>query len=285
MRRSSVGILVASSVVLTILLAACGTATPPVKPLSQAAATQVASTGMVGDQLVASMIAPNGFSPLSVGAQALGVAGIQPQASCTTTSPASPVDADGDGWYASATVTYDCSYSGGGVTTTITGSVTEQDKNDGDPYSGTKATVKDLKIAVSDSSGTSSITENLSWNLTKNAPGAYALSYDFRLDVTDPSSGNASFEVQGTPTYTADSGTSNPFDAGTFTFDGKVTFQDSDGTYELTRKSSGGVHYSSTCGGFDSGTVNYHDNSNNTMTITYTGCNTISLTYNGSTVY
>jgi len=270
-------------VVLTILLAACGTATPPVKPLTQAAATQVASTGMVGDQLVASMIAPNGFSPLSVGLQALGVAGIQPQASCATTSPASPVDADGDGWYANATVTYNCSYSSGGVTSTITGSVAEQDKNDSDPYSGTKASVKDLKIAVSDSSGTSSITENLSWDLTKNAPGAYALSYDFRLDVAD-SSGNASFEVQGTPTYTADSGTSNPFDAGTFTFDGKVTYQDSDGTYELTRQ-SGGVHYSNTCGGFDSGTVNYHDNSGNTMAITYTGCNSISLTYNGSTVY
>ena len=284
MRRSSVAILVASSVVLTILLAACGTATPPVKPLTQAAATQVASTGMTGDQLVASMIAPNGFSPLSVGIQALGVTGIQPQASCATTSPASPVDADNDGWYANATVTYDCSYSSGGVTSTITGSVTEQDKNDADPYSGTKATVKDLKIAVSDSSGTSSITENLSWDLTRNAPGAYALSYDFRLDLADPSNGNASFEVQGTPTYTAASGTSNPFDAGTFTLDGKVTFQDSDGTYELTRQ-SGGVHYSSSCGGFDSGTVNYHDNSGNTMAISYTGCNSISLTYNGSTVY
>ena len=283
MRRSSIAILAASSAALTILLAACGTATLPVKPLTQAAATQVASTGMLGDQLVASMIAPNGFSPMSVGLQALGVAGIQPQASCTTTSPASPVDGDHDGWYANATVTYNCSYSGGGATSTITGSVTEQDKNDADPYSGTKATVNDLKIAVSDSSGTSSITENLSWDLTRNAPGAYALSYDFRLDLAD-SSGNASFEVQGTPTYTADSGTTNPFDAGTFTLDGKVTFQDSDGTYELTRQ-SGGVHYSNTCSGFDSGTVNYHDNSGNTMTITYTSCNAISLTYNGSTVY
>ena len=97
------------------------------------------------------------------------------------------------------------------------------------------------------------------------------MSYDFRIDVSD-SSGNASFEVQGTPTYTADPGTTNPFDAGTFTFDGKVSFQDSDGTYELTRQ-SGGVHYSNSCGGFDSGTVNYKDTSGNTMAITYTGCN------------
>ncbi len=283
MRRISVGILAASSVVLTILLASCGSATPPVKPLTQAAATQVASTGLIGDQLVASMISPTGFSPMSIGLQTLGVAGLQPQASCTTSSPASPVDADGDGWYANATVTYNCSNSSGGTTYSITGSMTEQDKNDADPYSGTTATIKDLKMTLTDSSGTSSFTENLTWDLTRNAPGDYALSYDFRIDVSD-SSGNASFEVQGTPTYMADAGTTNPFDAGTFMFDGKVTFQDSDGTYELTRQ-SGGVHYSNSCGGFDSGTVNYKDTSGNTMAINYTGCNSFSLTYNGSTVY
>jgi hypothetical protein len=87
-------------------------------------------------------------------------------------------------------------------------------------------------------------------------------------------------EIQGTPTYQADS-TGDPFAAGTFTFDGKVTFEDSDGRYELTRTSSG-VHYASTCSGFDSGSVHYADNQGNTMAITFSACDSYTITYNGS---
>ncbi len=282
MRRITIGLLLASSMGLAVLLTACGGGAVPTQPLTQAAAAQIAATGMVGDQLVIGMISPSGYSPLSIGAQSLGVDGLLPAATsnCPSLSPASPVDADNDGWYATATETYDCSLTSGSTSMSITGTLSESDKNDNDPYSGTKATIKDLKISTTDSSGTSSITENLDWDLTKGTAGAYTLDYDLRFDFTAPSA-TTMLEVQGTPTYQADSA-GDPFAAGTFTFNGKVTFQDSDGRYELTRTSSG-AHYSSTCSsGFDGGSVHYADNQGNTLAITFSGCSSYTITYDGS---
>ncbi len=292
MRRRPLLLLLASGAVLTLLLAACGTSLP-IKPMSQTAATQVATMGQSTDQLLLNMISPGGFSPTSVGVQALGlkmlgmqgvdIASLTPLAttsSCITTSPASPVDNDGDGWPVSATETYNCSSTSGTTTTTVTGSVTVTDKNDGDPTSGTTATVNNLQIAISSGGATSTITENLSWDLTETAPGSYALVYDFRVDVSGSGS-SAALELKGSPTYTADSPT-NPFAAGTFTFNGDFTYSDGSATYELTHTSSG-AHYTSTCTStFDGGQDHYADSNGNTLDITYTGCNSFTMTYDGS---
>lgn len=281
MRRRPI-VLLASGVALTLLLAACGTATLPVKSLTQSAATQVASTGQMGDQLVMSMFAPGGFSPTSVGLQALGVGALTPTATspCVTWSPTTPVDNDGDGWKANATATYNCSSTSSGVTVTITGTVSETDKNDADPYSGTKATATDLKLTVSGSGSTSTITENLTWDLTKNSAGSYGLNYDFRLDMSGSGS-NATFEAKGTPTYTADNA-ADPFAAGTFTFNGAFTLTDSGSTYQLTHTSNG-VHFDSTCSSsFDGGQEHYADSNSNKVDITYSGCNSYTMTFNGT---
>ncbi len=285
-RRTTLPILFAAMLGLAVLLSACGGGVPT-KPLTQAAATQVATTGMLGDQMVANMIAPGGYSPLGMGLKALGLQGIVPQASCSvTTSPTTPVDNDGDGWYATSTATYNCTqaYGSSGGTITISGSMTEQDKNDNDPTSGTKATIKDLTIKTDDGAGNvSSIVYNLSWDLTKQSSTNYALAFDVKLQLDDSSSGTVVFEVKGNPTYTGDSA-ADPFAAGTFTFDGSVVYQDSNARYELTRKSTG-VHYSDSCSSvFDSGTVNYADNQGDTMKITYNGCGSETITYNGSPI-
>lgn len=287
-RRTPFLILFAAVLGLVVLLSACGGGVPT-KPLTQAAATQVATTGMIGDQMVASMIAPGGYSPLSMGLKALGLQGIVPQASCTvTTSPTNPVDNDGDGWYLTASATYNCTqaYGTGGGTISITGSMTEQDKNDNDPTSGVKATIKDLTIKTDDGAGNvSSLVYNLSWDLTKQSTTQYALAYDVKVQLDDSSSGTVVLEIKGNPTYTGDSA-ADPFAAGTFTFDGSLVYQDSSARYELTRKTgSGGVHYSDSCSSvFDSGTVNYADNQGDTMSITYNGCNNVTITYNGSPI-
>lgn len=291
MRRRPLFLLLASGAVLTLLLAACGTALP-VKPMSQAAATQVASLSQSTDQLVLGMISPGGFSPTSVGMQSFGLkmlgmqgvgtGSLAPMAtsSCITSSPTTPVDNDGDGWPATATESYNCSSSSGGTTITVTGSVTLTDKNDSDPTSGTTASVNNLKITISGGGSTGTITENLNWDLTKTAAGSYALVYDFRVDASGSGS-TAALELKGSPTYTADNA-ADPFAAGTFTFDGLFTYSDGSATYQLTHTSSG-VHYTSTCTStFDGGQDHYADSNGNTLDIAYSGCNSFTMTYNGN---
>lgn len=281
MRRIPILILLASSAALAVVLSACGGATPT-KPLTKSAATGLATTGAMADSLVASMMQPGGFSPFSAGViKALGGTGVSPQISCSTTT-GNTTDADNDGWAVNTTTVFNCTTGG----LTYSGSISETDNNDGNPYSGFTATIKDLTIS---GSGTK-LVENLTWDLTQDpTSGVYSLKYDLKIQYTD-SSGDFVLEFKGKPTYTPDPSiaATNPFLSGTFTFDGSVSYQDSDGLYQLTRKSGkGGVHYDSACTStvFTSGSIKYADTNGNTAVISFPACGTVHLTYNGTIVY
>lgn len=281
MRRIPILVLLALSTVVAVALSACGA---PTKQLTQSAATGLATTGTMANTLVAGMMQPGSFMPASVGTlSAMGLQSLAPQSAGCGGAWSNTTDVDNDGVYADATATFSCS----GTGFTVSGTMHVHDNNDGDATSGYTVTVTNLTI----SSGGTTLVENLTWDLTKTGTYSYALTFDLKLQYTD-SSGTLVFEDKGSPTYTADPPIAGitylgPFAAGTFTFDGSVSYQDANGLYQLTRKSGqGGVHYDSTCTTvFDSGNITYKDTSGNTAVISFPTCGTVHLTYNGTLLY
>lgn len=279
MKRPTLPILLVASVGLSLILSSCS---KPISPLDAASAVQVASVSQTGDQMLVGMMDPtSSLTPAALTTTALGTASLSPQvaSACGATSYTETgwtTDSDGDGIPDDATTTYSCNAAG----VTLTGTLNVQDKPGAN--TGYTVTIKGFKLAVTSAGQTSTVTLAMSFNLTESSGTAYGLVYDFDAGLDTPS-GSGSISVSGTPTYTAANATT-PFSAGTFTLDGQASFTGLGGkSYQLTRQSSGLSFDKATCtAGFDSGSVVYQDSRSHKATITYTGCDSGTVTFDGS---
>ena len=199
------------------------------------------------------------------------------QEDCTTLT-GNDTDADNDGIPVDVTLTADCDEVFESGRFIFRASVRIQDKDDSSPLSGYSLVYDDYEITVSADGQTATIKLDMNFDLTIGN-GTYRADYDYDLSITSPDvSGRIAFDY--TVTYTPDNA-ADPFEAGTFAFDGSLQYSSEGESYSMTT-SSAGLHYSAVCGDFDSGSAQYADSAGNTVTLTYNSCGSVTATYNGS---
>jgi hypothetical protein len=231
------------------LLAACGTGsqTPntltqtDAQALSEAAQGDLQLTGaLLGDASAAALNAQSSMDSLDAAAQtwglprrinlilrALGVLYLPPLGSgnCTIhTTPSPLVDADDDGVPANATTAYDCSYTGpGGTSYALNGSITLEDTNDNQQYSGFGVTFNNFRSRMSGDNRSVERTLNGSYSMDKQDATLFKISKNYTHGITktvfnNTYTGSLIFNVH--KTYAPDNdGDSNPWNAGTISVD------------------------------------------------------------------
>lgn len=278
---------------LIIVLSACGgdgSSNPPGgetpnDELTQEEAVEFSSLAVASNSFIlAPFFSSNGFSPLATANLALrdavlpAAGRLSPQQEECTTVTGSETDADNDGIPVNLTLIADCdiTYEGGRII--FKGSIRVQDKDDSNPASGYSVVYDNYELTVTSEGETASIKIDMNFDLTISG-SVYRADYDFDLSVSSPEgSGRIAFDyvISYTPDNAAD-----PFAAGTFVFDGSLQYSGDGENYSM-RTSSAGLHYSATCGDFDSGSSRYQDNAGNTVAVTYNSCGNVTVTYNGS---
>jgi hypothetical protein len=311
------------------LLTACGTQQPPdtltqadAQALSEAAQGDLQLTGaMLGDAGSAALSAQGLVDGLDANAQtwglprrihlflrAVGVLYLPPSSSgncAINTSPSPLVDADDDGVPANATATFDCSYtSPGGTSYTLNGSITLQDTNDTQPYSGYSVSFNNFKSRVSGDNRSVERTLNGSYSIDKQDATLFKITRNYTHSVTktvfnNTYTGSLVFNVS--TTYAPDSdGDSNPWNAGTITVDknnpGSATWTRGNNTRNLIWYTDPTLHWNpATCQNpqgrlmnFDSGAKEFvYTNpagQTSTLRIEFSGCGQFSVTLNGQIV-
>ena len=217
-------------------------------------------------------------APARLNALGLQTSGLSVQQEDCTTLTGNETDADNDGIPVDLTLTADCDQTFEGGRFIFRGSVRIQDKDDTNPTSGYSLVYRDYELTVSADGQTATIKLDMNFDLTIGS-GVYQADYDYDISVESPEgSGRIVFDY--TVTYTPDNA-ADPFEAGTFTFDGSLQYSSEGESYSMTTSSTG-LHYSATCGDFDSGSAQYADSAGNTVTLTYNSCGNVTATYNGS---
>ncbi|ADD27069.1 MULTISPECIES: hypothetical protein [Meiothermus] len=312
------------------LLAACSNPSSSSDQLSQSDAQALSEavqgdlqlTGaMLGDASTAALGAQGQVDGLEAAAQAwglprrgslilraVGVLYLPPtsSANCSiSTNPATPVDADNDGVPASATTTYDCTYTGPGNTSySLKGSVTLQDTNDNQPYSGYSVAFDRFTTRLT--SGNTSIerTLNGSYSIDKQDATLFKITKNYTHAVTktvfnNTYTGSLVFDVS--KTYAPDQdGNSNPWDAGSITVEqnnpGSATWTRNNNTRSLIWYTDPSLHWNrAACQNplgrlmnFDSGAkVFVYTNpagERSTLRIEFSGCGQFTVTLNGQPV-
>ena len=168
-------------------------------------------------------------------------------------------DPDSDGVPANATYNARCTYAytGGGGSASWTWEMRNlnvQDPNNSDPYAGWRIRGQILwTVSAGGETG------NLTWTINaadvvKTARGSYNLTHRSSLDVSaGGESGQLQYDFTGT--WTADPGQPEglPFAVnGTLTEEGSITLTANGESFSVPF--SGNLHYSTQCGGYDSGT-------------------------------
>lgn len=311
------------------LLAACGIHQAPntlsqtdAQALSEAAQGDLQLAGaLLGDASTGALKAQNSLDSLDVGAQAwglprrinlilraVGVLYLPPLGSgnCTiSTTPSPLVDADDDGVPAYATSAYDCSYTGpDGTSYTLSGSITLQDTNDNQQFSGYSVTFDNFKSRVSGDNRSVERTLNGSYSMDKQDATLFKISKNYTHSVTktvfnNTYTGSLVFNVS--KTYAPDNdGDSNPWNAGTISVDkaspGSATWIRNNNTRNLIWYTDPTLHWNrSVCKNpsgrlmnFDSGAKEYvYTNPagvKSTLRIAFSGCGQFSVTLNGQPV-
>jgi len=312
------------------LLAACGTESQTPNTLSQADAQGLSEaaqgdlqlTGaLLGDASAGALSAQGGVDNLDANAQAwglprrinlilraVGVLYLPPLGSgnCTiSTTPSSLVDADDDGVPANATTSYNCSYTGPGNTSyALSGSITLQDTNDNQQFSGYSLTFDNFKSRVSGDSRSVERTLNGSYGVDKQDATLFKISKNYTHSVSrtvfnNTYTGSLVFNVN--KTYTPDNdGDSNPWNAGTITVDksspGSATWIRGTNTRSLIWYTDPTLHWNrAACQNpfgrlmnFDSGAMEYVYTSpageKSTLRIAFSGCGQFAVTLDGQPV-
>lgn len=190
-------------------------------------------------------------------------------------------DADNDGIPVSATYTIDCDYSDPSYgSLKLTGSFTFSDKDDNDPLSGYTAEVSDYDYTFSADGTNVTFSMDLAIDLTVTAD-SYTADYTLNYDLSS-AEGSGSLSYDYSLTYRpADA--SDPFAAGTFVVDGSLDFESGGERYSLTVETTPELLYSSSCdSSFVGGSARYEDSEGNALTVSYSGCNNVSASYNGA---
>ncbi len=312
------------------LLAACGSQSQAPNTLSQADAQALSEaaqgdlqlTGaLLGDASTGALKAQSSLDSLDVGAQAwglprrinlilraVGVLYLPPLGSgnCTiSTTPSPLIDADDDGVPANATTSYNCSYTGpGGTSYALTGSITLQDNNDNQQYSGYSVSFDNFKSRVSGDNLSVERTLNGNYSMDRQDATLFKISKNYTHSVTktvfnNTYTGSLVFNVN--KTYAPDSdGDSNPWNAGTITVDkaspGSATWIRGNNTRNLIWYTDPTLHYNrSTCQNpsgrlmnFDSGAKEYvyinPAGQKSTLRLEFSACGNFTVTLNGQSV-
>lgn len=312
------------------LLSACGTQsqTPntltqaDAQALSEAAQGDLQLTGaLLGDASAGALSAQGGVDSLDANAQAwglprrinlilraVGVLYLPPMSSgnCTiSTTPSPLMDADDDGVPTSATTTYSCTYtSPGGISYSLNGSISLQDTNDNQPFSGYSVTFTNFKSRISSDNRSVERTLNGSYSMDKQDATLFKISKNYTHSVTktvfnNTYTGSLVFNVN--KTYAPDTdGDSNPWNAGTITVGkaspGSATWTRGNNTRNLIWYTDPTLHWNrAACQNpfgrlmnFDSGAKEYvYTNpagEKSTLRIAFSGCGQFSVTLNGQPV-
>lgn len=312
------------------LLAACGTQPQTPSTLSQADA-QALSEAAQGDlQLTGALLGEASAGALSgqgevdsleANAQtwglprrgvlilrALGVLYLPPasSANCSiSTTPSQLVDADDDGVPASTTITFDCSYTGpGNISYSLKGSVTLQDTNDNQPYSGYTLSFDRFTSRISIGNNTIERSLQGSYSIDKQDATLFKISKNYTHSVTktvanNTYTGSLAFNVS--KTYAPDSdGNNNPWDAGSITVDknnpGSATWTRNSMTRSLIWYTDPTLHWNrSACQNPLGRLMNFDDGAEefvytnpvgekSTLRIEFSGCGQFTVTLNGQPV-
>jgi len=183
------------------------------------------------------------------------------------------VDRDGDGIPAYAEIRYNNCREGGVTTNGLL--LGEQDKNDSDPASGFTIVID---LTLTDGTGTSRAALGIDY--TPGAGGAYNVRYGF---LAQANSDKVAFGVNMTYTPRAD-GNSDPYDAGSVDFQGRLVYKVGSENYVLDMRGEGLEHRSSCDSSFVGGRATFEDNASNRLVIQYSGCGSYTVTYNGEVI-
>ncbi|MBB6098650.1 hypothetical protein HNR42_002085 [Deinobacterium chartae] len=259
-----------------LVLAACGNAGNPSNPnpgeaLSQQEASELRGAAVQGNAMLSASLSAD-TSPLAmVGAGVnLNTNDIDCSAQASSTT-----DADNDGIHQDATLTWDCTVG----TLSTEGRLRAQDKNDQDARSGFRLEAQDVRLSLGEGDRLRSFDLDSTFDLNTSGQ-TYSADSQLTVDYQTPrGSGSASsdYDITLTPDNASD-----PFEAGTVSVSGNLTFVRNGKTHVFTA-SSQNLHFRQSCdSGFDSGSIRYADNKGNTLTLTYQGCNQVTATFNGS---
>ncbi len=278
------------------LLAACNTTPAPgSKPM-----TQQTADGL-------KLVAPGAMSAMVNGIRERGKvggssAGVRPQAGPTGSCKVAGdlADNDNDGIPVSLNTTFaDCTVDYLLFYLTKNGSVTANDANDNDPKSGFSTKATNLSLVYKKRNGSAVgdpfLSSNTNWDVSLTATSSsYTLGYKFDTSLSNYKDGTATVDktwkmglnISGNYTATADGNPDN-FDAGVINLGGQLNFTDDKSETFALNLTITNLTYTAACSaGPVSGTVKFDDGSaGNFLQVSYTGCNTGTLTYNtqGST--
>ncbi len=186
-------------------------------------------------------------------------------------------DADHDGYFKDATLTYNCNYQDPNYSWSLTGEVYVKDKDDSDSTSGFYMKITNLKFQMTSQGNSFSWTMNATYDIDKTQNG-WSGHIDWSFTYNDLTTIAYSLDF----TYEPDN-PSDPWVAGTINFNGNVSVKYNNVNYSF-RIIVENLHYdeNSYCKYPDSGTVTITDGTNS-LEVTYY-CNGYSATYNGTPV-
>jgi hypothetical protein len=190
----------------------------------------------------------------------------------TITSTDESEDRDGDGIPVYAEIRFNNCREGG---ITFNGLLRAQDKDDSDPEGGFT-----IVVDFTQTDGTDTSRVALGIDYTPGAGGAYSVRYGY---LFEENSDRVAFGVNMTYTPRAD-GNSDPYDAGSVNFQGRLAYEVDSDNYVLDMRGEGLEHRSSCDSSFVSGRATFQDNESNRLVIQYSGCGSYTVTYNGEVI-
>jgi len=273
---------------LAALFAACSEQ-PTSDPMSKSEASSVKSAfAQSGQLMITSLSNPAGFLS-STGVQqlsglinALGnPLGTELQTAalnCTVNTTGNTQDQDNDKIPVRVSYSADCSQNNN----LFRARMSLTDKDDNNRRSGYTLNTDTFQLILnSGRSNESGLILDLDIDLNLQNPN-YSLRHNFNLTLYEPSK-RSSLAYNYNTTYTPDD-PENPFNAGTFNFNGTFDFRYNRKWFQLTAEGTG-LKYSRNCSqSFVGGTVVIRDSRNNLLQITYNACNNVTAVYNGETL-
>ena len=198
------------------------------------------------------------------------------QSPCVTKS-GDTTDADHDGYFKDATLTFNCNYQTPNGSWSATGTAQVMDKDDNDPTAGFYIKITDLTFQMTTQGQSFSWTMNATYDINRTTTGwSGHIDYSFTFNNLTTLSYSLDFSYQ-------PDDPNNPWVAGTLNFNGNISVKHNNVNYSFQIIAEN-VHYdkNSGCEYPDSGTVKITDGTNY-LTITF-NCSTYSATYNGTPV-